>query len=573
MQHMTEWLPDVIGESPCHACLVRGRFYISFVRDRAQKGRALSYRAIIADDEPKIIQLIRLLGKWEAYDIEIVDECHDGRAALESIKKHSPDLVLSDIKMPDLDGLELIRQTRNAGINSLFILLSGYRHFEYAKSAIALNVVDYLLKPIDEEQLNETLEKVCLQIEQRRELEYLKKLETEQEKQKVSLFWHMLLLENEEERKKWLSSLSVCNKKFGTGFQEGCFQIISTVTGLNAMMEHQDSMLSDKVDSFLKHIFESNALYYDYSTYKGRLIVLNFQEKNKVQVKDAIVALFYQIRDLRGIYGDFQINFGCSSVKKTISEMHNAYLEAEAAQWGRLIFVGNNIIEYDQVAGLTHFPLDSFLNEEELNRLCDSIRYLNRETVAELFAELNKRSAGMRHVYPGDLWQCFIYMMLGVLNVLPEKKHRDRMEEKFYYAYVESRNFQQVIKNVYIALDDYLSEAERKLREKLGKPMGEAVRFMKENYSKPISMEDIADAAGVSTGYLSKLFKRELDMGVNEYLTRIRLEKSQELLAETSMSVKEIALMVGYPDEKYYSRLFKKTTGIKPTDYRKLYGG
>lgn len=125
-------------------------------------------KAIIADDEPKIIDLIRLLGNWEKYGIEIVDECHDGISALESIRKHRPDLVLSDIKMPDLDGLELIRITREEQIESHFILISGYRHFEYARSAVALNVIDYLLKPIDEEQLNKTLEKACREIERSR---------------------------------------------------------------------------------------------------------------------------------------------------------------------------------------------------------------------------------------------------------------------------------------------------------------------------------------------------------------------------------------------------------------------
>lgn len=533
----------------------------------------MAYKVIIADDEPKMLKLIKMLGHWDEYQIEIVDECRSGRQTLESIRKNKPDFVLSDIKMPDLDGIGLIEKTRKEGIESLFILISGYRHFEYARSAIALNVVDYLLKPINEEQLNATLEKVCRKVEQKREMEHLKRLEAEQERQKISPFWHMLFWGNEEERKKYLSSLLICNQKFETGFQDGDFQVISTVTGLNAMMEHEDSMLNDKVDSFLQHIIGNNALYYDYSTYRGRLIVLNFQEENRHKVKNAIVALFYQIRDLRGIYGDFQINFGCSSVKKKISELYEAYLEAEAAQWGRLIFIGNNIIEYSQVAQLKHFPLESFLNKEELNRLCDSIRYLNRETAAELFSVLDRKAAGMHYVYPGDLWQCFLYMMHGVLDVRTEQKYKDRMEEKFFYAYVEARNFQQVVKNIYVALDNYLSEEEKKLKEKLGKPMGEAIRFMKGNYNKPISIEDIADVAGVSTGYLSKLFKRELDMGLNEYLTCIRLEKSQELLSETSMSVKEIALMVGYSDEKYYSRLFKKTIGIKPTDYRKLFGG
>lgn len=533
----------------------------------------MGYRVIIADDEPKILQLIKMLGHWEKYQIEIVDECRSGKQALESIRRNKPDFVLSDIKMPDMDGIELIEETRKAGIESLFILISGYRHFEYARSAIALNVVDYLLKPVAEEQLNETLDKVCRKIEQKRELEHLKKLEAEQEKQKIDLFWHMLLWGDETERVKYLSSPSVCNHKFGTGFQNGCFQILSTVTGLNAMMVHQDSIFREKMDNLLKRIFADSVLYYDYSTYKGRLIVLNFQEKDRVQVKDAIAALFYHMRDLRGIYGEFQINFGCSSVKKKCSDLYDAYLEAEAAQWGRLIFLGNNIIEYDQIAHLKRFPMDRFLEREEFNRLCDNIRYLNREAVAEMFAQLNRRSAEMQHVYPGDLWQCFLYMMHGVLGVLNEKEHRDRMEEKFYYAYMEARNFQQVIKNIYVSLDDYLAQQEKELKEKLGKPLSEAIRFMKENYGKPISMENTAEAAGVSTGYLSKLFKRELDIGFNEYLTQIRLEKSQELLADTTMSVKEIALTVGYPDEKYYSRLFKKTTGIKPTDYRKLYGG
>ncbi len=129
----------------------------------------MSYRVIIADDERKILQLIRVLGHWEEYRIEIVDECRDGRSTLESIRRNRPDFVISDIKMPDLDGIELIEESRREGLECLFILVSGYRHFEYARSAIALNVVDYLLKPIEEERLNKTLEKVCRQIDQMRE--------------------------------------------------------------------------------------------------------------------------------------------------------------------------------------------------------------------------------------------------------------------------------------------------------------------------------------------------------------------------------------------------------------------
>ncbi len=534
----------------------------------------LGYRVIIADDEPKIIQLIKMLGHWEEFHIEIVDECSNGRQTLESIRRNKPDFVLSDIKMPDLDGLGLIEETRKSGIDSLFILISGYRHFEYARSAVSLNVVDYLLKPIDEAQLNETLDKVCRKIEQKREMEHLREASAQQEKRKMELFWRMLSFEDEKEnREKYLSSVYACNEKFGTKFQEGCFQVISTMTGLNAITEQNDSMFRDKVDGLLKHIFADNVYYHDYPTYKGRLIVLNFREENRMLVRDCVEALFYSIRDLRGIYGDFQINFGCSGIKMSLPGLYQAYVEGEAAQWGRLIFVGNTIIEYSQIAHLPRLAPESFIGREEMNRLCDSVRYLNRDAVAGLFAELNRRAAGMRHVYPGDIWKSFLYLLQGVLKGLSEEKCRDRMEEKFHYAYVEARNFQQVVKNVYVALDDYMAQEEKELKVKMGKPMGDAIRFIKENYGRPISMEDVADAAGVSVGYLGKLFRREMDTGFNEYLTKIRLDRSQELLADTSMSVKEIAMAVGYPDEKYYSRLFKKITGIKPTDYRRLYGG
>ena len=98
-----------------------------------------------------------------------------------------------------------------------------------------------------------------------------------------------------------------------------------------------------------------------------------------------------------------------------------------------------------------------------------------------------------------------------------------------------------------------------------------AVRYMRKYYGEQISLEDVAAAGNVSGSYLSRLFKEEMGIGFNEFLTQIRLEESEKLLAETNLSVKEIAAMVGYLDEKYYSKLFKKMTGIKPTEYRRIY--
>ena len=109
----------------------------------------MEYRMIIADDEDMLIRLIRKLGRFEALGIEIIDECHDGEEAYQSILKNRPDFVLTDIQMPVLDGLEMIEKVQPSVPDTLFVLISGFRYFEYARTAIKLNAVDYLLKPIN----------------------------------------------------------------------------------------------------------------------------------------------------------------------------------------------------------------------------------------------------------------------------------------------------------------------------------------------------------------------------------------------------------------------------------------
>ena len=128
----------------------------------------MNYRMIIADDEPMLIQLIKKLGCFEQLGIQIVDECHDGEEACQSIQENKPDFVLTDIQMPVYDGLEIVEKTRQILPDTLFVLISGYRVFEYARSAIQLNVVDYLLKPVTAEQLNTVLERLCRLTDEKR---------------------------------------------------------------------------------------------------------------------------------------------------------------------------------------------------------------------------------------------------------------------------------------------------------------------------------------------------------------------------------------------------------------------
>lgn len=538
----------------------------------------MSYRVIIADDEPKIIQLIRLLGQWDKYDIEIVDECHDGMSALESIKKHRPDFVLSDIKMPDLDGLELIRMTREAGIESLFILISGYRHFEYARSAVALNVVDYLLKPVDEEQLNKTLEKACRQLEQTREeqanKEELTRIRAKQNRAKMEHFWKDFIRWDDSERRERLlanlRSVELCNAEYNTEFGEECFQVVFMCSNIAGLLAQQSSFLEDEMERRISKYFKEDAIFYYHISYKGCITVLNFSPYKKKKIRENVSALYYSMRDLSEIYGKLCLNFGVSNVKTQIKDLKEAYFEAQSAEWGRLITMQSGVLDYAQIAGLVHVNGQEILSQKEIQDVIGCMKYLRREELGSIFQAVSERAGLYSNCYPGSMADAFFRLWDAVENYTMQQNQQ--LMEQLDYCYLEARTFSQLIKNVYLVLDQYVEEELKKSKEKNGKPIKEAIYYIRKHYAEAISQEDVARASNVSVTYLSKLFKEELEIGFNEYLTQIRLEESEKLLANTTMSIKEIATAVGYPDEKYYSKLFKKTTGIKPSEYRKIYG-
>ena len=118
-------------------------------------------KVLIADDEPRVGQLVKHLIHWEELGLSFVDICRDGRTALERIEQEQPEVVITDIRMPVLTGLELVQQVSERFPQTRFVVISGYRYFEYAQKALKYGVEDYLLKPIDEEELNRTLKKIC----------------------------------------------------------------------------------------------------------------------------------------------------------------------------------------------------------------------------------------------------------------------------------------------------------------------------------------------------------------------------------------------------------------------------
>lgn len=543
---------------------------------RAESERIhMKYRAIIADDEAKIIRLIEQLGRWEELGIEICDTCTTGSAALASILRLQPDFVLSDIKMPGLDGLELITRVRAEGISPLFILISGYRHFEYARTAVSLSVMDYLLKPIDEAQLNETLSRVCRRIDQLRsqqaDTREAQSLRRTKERQQTERLFDELILGNRALAKRHLLSEETCNARYGTRFAPGCYRALCVFSNLSELMGGNTSMSDDRIEKCMRESFPEYVVRCWKSTYRGTILLLNHAPERRREVRQAIDAFYYSVRNLREVFGDFRLHIGVSRAHASIAELCEAVDEAHAAEWARLTVSKDGILEYSQIAGLAVFSGDMLLPAPQRREIVDCVRYLRREELGRLMETLSRRMTERVHQSPQGVMEAFFQLKSELTADLPQAQSRE-LTERIDYAYVNSSSYAQLVSNLYQALAAHIDELLRQASEKKGKPIAMAVRLIREHYAEQLSLEGVAEQIFVSPKYLSHLFKEEMGSGFNEYLTQVRLEAAEKLLSSSALTVREIAAQVGYLDEKYFSRLFKKETGLKPTEYRRIYG-
>lgn len=162
--------------------------------------------------------------------------------------------------------------------------------------------------------------------------------------------------------------------------------------------------------------------------------------------------------------------------------------------------------------------------------------------MSDVFSEIYRQAGKYNNAHPGCMENTFYQLYSAVSKLFPEEG-KEKFRKDYYYTYLESKNFQQIFQKLFLFFSKFIEEEQKKLKEKWGKPLAVAVGFIKKHYMESISQEEVAEAANISTTYLSKLFREEMKIGFNEYVTQVRLEEAKNLLSESNISIKEIASM------------------------------
>jgi len=375
------------------------------------------FKCIIAEDERRMANLVRLLGHWDDFQIDIVDICYNGIDAFDSIIKNKPNLVITDIKMPGHDGLALIEKCRENSIECAFIIVSGYKHFEYAKSAMQYGVVDYILKPIDEEQLNTAIGK-SIQIIKEKNTSGIIKTERDEyfdkyQNIKYSDFWRQLFLSAYNNRsflkEKYIEILP-------SEETSKVYRIIFIRTSIDYILD-KNTLFREKLGTLLKSVETARlSCLYQYSQ-EGIYILLNYENDLDIYINQVISGIYYKLSNLTEIFDDFDLSFGYSNKTSSISDLVNIMREAISAESSKFVYGKNKIISFEMIRNLPRFIPQSILTDEIVNHLKDAYEYLKINAIYDLHQEVLKKCEKYHSSNPWDMIKMQQYLVDVTLSL------------------------------------------------------------------------------------------------------------------------------------------------------------
>lgn len=510
-------------------------------------------KLLLVDDEEWILDGLKLILPWNDMGIYLTECAFNGLEAIKIIEKEQPSIILTDIRMPITDGLELAKYVFENNIEAEVIIISGYSDFEYARQAVAYNVSAYLTKPIDCEELTFTIENIIKKVQKRREQAHI-----------VSRFEEME--SNQRLSKLYLSK----TEKESIIEEENIYWIcVFCVTELYA----KDPKISDSSSHFLHLVKKSEwcgnkGLYFRNSTNPNHYIfIANFNKSipYKIQYNKILQEfdkLLFNIKKEMYIEG----SIGISDPYTNTNQSFKAYLQAS--------FITENIVSDTKCSIIsneifeTNYQNTNILNEN-IRQLAEAIENGYREDTGKILDTLTNYL--IRHSL--ITIRINIQEVIIVLSSLMMKYNGSMYELNREYADVFRQIWHVDSGEKIIELGTLLVEAvfDYIQSEKNGKKESlfmQIKRYIDDYYYEPITLNDMAKKYFMNVTYFSRKFKHEIGVNFNDYVRNIRLQKAAELLLNTDLKVYEIAQKVGFDNENYFMKKFREEYGITPSLYR-----
>ena len=522
---------------------------------------------LIVDDESKVRKGLLKHIPWKELGIDIIQTAASGDEALSICKSFQPDLVLSDIRMNGMTGIEMCKQIRTYFPACQIIFISGYSDKEYLKNAIELGVVSYVEKPVDASALIQTLQKAVreckrLEVQNRRDFSYTKSLPFI--KNRFFLDW---LIEGQ------------MHENYENNPETFDFFCCSPKLRRICMIKSSQPITNfSKSEKYLRDIFNRNEIvisgssgYWTFQDNRHIIILLNGNEESisrhgsTVKKLCNIVPLLKEGEWGKGVF----LSFG--KTVASIDELPKSYQTAKETL-DAIFFKGYQkytFFEKEQVQ-------ESFSMDIGLINTFSS--YLQQKKQAEmefflhkLYSSLQKASISQKNDVKSLYFHLHYALFREYENLRMQALFSMPDEKKFSWEKIEKLDTLEAIHtHIYDCSFELMKSEEQ--GQKYSSAIAKTLRYIKKNFDNPhLSVKELADLVFLTPTYFSALFKNRMDKTVGQYLTEIRIEKSKEYLHDGELKLYHVAIKSGYTDANYFAKLFKKQTGMTPSEYRARY--
>jgi two-component system response regulator YesN len=537
-------------------------------------GEGFMYKLLIAEDELVVRKNIIKKIEWERYGFKVIGEAENGKEALDVIDDMKPDVIITDIEMPFMNGLELSSIVKKKYSTTKIVLLTGFDEFKYAQKAIELNVMEYVLKPVSADSLVKILEKIKSQLD--KEIAQKKDVEALREHYLQSLpvmkvnFLNALIRakQNESDILSRAEHLNLNIK--GDSYLVSVISIDRNTVNETTFTEKDDELIKFAVlntaeELVAKHSFGIAFIYDAY------VIILGVYSKESE--RDIFSKTFKMLEELRQNiekYMKFTVTIGIGNIYKEIENISTSFKSAVAALDYRFV-LGNNRILFIEDMEPQQCTRIAFDGSKE-NNILTSIKVGREEDVSnaieKLFSDITIKNTSFND------YQIYIIEILSAIIKVAKSLEIDTAAifGEDYNLFTEMFNFNTLedvkgwFKSVCIAIMKYIS-AKRANSCKL--LVDDAREYINTNYmDNNISLNKVSAYLHISPSYFGAIFKNETGETFVNYLLRVRMENARDLICSTSLKNFQIAEKVGFSDQYYFSYCFKKYYKVSPNEFR-----
>ncbi len=516
------------------------------------------YKVLIVDDEEIVCSGMRAFLNWEEMGFSVVSTANSVAQALVYLESNDVDLVISDIRMPVQNGLQLLEAIREEYPDVKFIVLSAYGDFSYAQQAIRLGALDFLTKPVDFKELRDLLSQLRLTLDnERRQLHSLMEYKRlRQESLLNGLSKGYLRSLGEEQSGEW-----------GLAF-DGRFQLLRVCLENSGLSYDELNLRKKRVEELTEALLGRDGAVYAFNNELRETAILFFP-RSGTSAEEQALELSSQLAR-----GGIKAVIGISDLLEGMASVKTGYAQAGRALQYKMIKPQSPVIQFREIGSILFW--EGLANEETITRLLELVSGQGgREEVLTLICGWIDSVSGGAEAAHSEVYALCVQIMLMISSHLSNCVDEELGLCGAPYAIIRRLLLCGSVSEAKGIIAEYVDELYKTV-EGLGRPAacGNIINHIKqyigEHYAEDVSLNSLADMFYIHPVYLSRLFKERTGINFIDYITDVRISKAKEFLQKPSYRICDVSQMVGYESPRYFSKLFKSISGMTPKEYRDM---